>query len=99
MHHCVNKVNFINGDFRDYNSSLLSSYKPLVWISNLCFDQETTNMIFTKILEEFPIGTIIACSKPHDFSNSRIELVQIIKINMSWSHQCTVHIYTITDNK
>ena len=42
----TSKVEFINNNFLNYNLDAIKSLKVLVWISNLCFDQETTNSIF-----------------------------------------------------
>jgi len=89
------KVDFINGDFVEYDFKKLNLTKVLIWISNLCFDQEITNKIFNKILSELPSKTIIACSKSHDFDNPKIKKLDQISVKMSWSQDSNIYIYEI----
>ena len=88
-------ITFINDDFRRFDKTLLLNNIPFVWISNLCFTQETTNDIFNVILNKFPIKTIIACSKIHKIVNPKIILLTTIKAHMSWSKDGDVHIYKL----
>lgn len=89
------KVNFINGDFFDYNFSNFNLTNVLVWISNLCFEQETTNKLFIKLLDELPSKTIIACSKQHMIDNLKIKKIGEISIKMSWSNNSMIYLYQI----
>jgi hypothetical protein len=89
------KVEFINGDFIEYDFRKLNLTKVLIWISNLCFDQEITNKIFNKILSELPSKTIIACSKSHDFNNPKIKKLDEISVKMTWSKNSNIYIYEI----
>jgi hypothetical protein len=57
------KVEFINSDVLQIDFSPFKKRAVLVWFSNLCFDQSTTNSIFQKMSDDLPKGTIICCSK------------------------------------
>ena len=85
----------MDNNFLNYNLDAIKSLKVLVWISNLCFDQETTNSIFKKIIKELPKGTIIACSKPYNFNNVQIKKIAEITVKMSWSNGSTVYCYLL----
>jgi len=88
-------ITFINDDFKKFDTTLLLNNIPFVWISNLCFEQETTNDIFNIIVNKFPIGTIIACSKIHKIVNPKIIFLDTIKAHMSWSKDSDVYIYKL----
>lgn len=87
-------INFINDDFRNFDVSQIYDHKPFVWISNLCFNQQTTNDIFNIILDKFPTGTVIGCSKQHTLSHPKLMSLGTVNIEMSWS-KSNVHCYKI----
>lgn len=91
----VSKVNLINDDIFNYDLKQLNSSKTLVWLSNLVFEQKTTNDIFTKILNESNNDTIIVCSKPHTLNNKRIKKIGQVEVQMSWNNNSLVHCYRI----
>ena len=96
------KILLLEGSFEQYNLGELVSHSPnvLVWISNLCFGEELSDMIFAQILEQLERKTIICCSKKpsniisdytlnndiskNDEHTKKIFLREIIQIQMSW---------------
>ena len=91
----VSKVNLINDDIFNYDLKKLNSSKTLVWLSNLVFEQKTTNDIFTKILNESKNDTVIVCSKPHTLNNDRIKKIGQVEVQMSPNNTSLVHCYRI----
>jgi hypothetical protein len=90
----VQKVKFINDDlFKIKINSFLNNNKVLIWISNLCFDDEFNNKLFNKITTEMPNGVIIACSKKPE--NKKLELLGTIDVKMSWSEKSTIYLLKI----
>jgi hypothetical protein len=87
------QVQFINGCFNDYD--FREHNNTLIWISNLCFNQETTNAIFNKIISEIGKNSIIACSKKHDFEHNNIVFIENLSVKMSWSSNSNIFIYKI----
>ena len=88
----TNKIELEFGSVQNYNLGQMVSNNPdtLIWISNLCFGEELTNLIFTQILNQMPKGTKICCSKkPVNINDSntvnklKINL-DILHIQMSW---------------
>lgn len=93
----TNKVQFIHGDFMNFDSTQHDISTPLVWVSNLCFKPHVTDKIFSKIVAEFPIRTLIICSKEHNFNDLRIKFLFDLWVPMSWSpNGTTVYCYIIT---
>jgi hypothetical protein len=67
-----------------------------VWISNLCFDQEITDNIFQKLLQDLTPGTIITCSKPPSVPNTQLlRFLKSMQVEMSWNTSSNVHIFQI----
>ena len=93
----ANKVEFICANILDVS---LKDYLPInatvfIWFSNLCFNQDTINDIFEKIVDEIPAGSIICCSKQTDMQHNKLQFIESIPIEMSWQKNSTVSIYKI----
>ena len=88
-------IHFINDDFRNFDVEQLHNKTPFVWISNLCFERKTTNDFFDIILNKFPKGSIIACSKIHTITDPNILSLGTLNVDMSWSKNSTVYCYKI----
>ncbi len=91
----TDKVELIGKNFLDIDfKTLINPYsKVLIWLSNLCFNQDITDKVFDKITKDFPVGTIICCSK--QTSNPNIKFIESITVPMSWSSGSNVYIYKI----
>lgn len=98
------KIDFKCIDISNINLGELTnnSNDNLIWISNLCFGLELSNKIFTQILNQMEIGTIIACSKKpfennqdNKISNKNLKLIKELKIPMSWTKLSNVYVYQI----
>lgn len=90
----VKKVQFINDDmFKIKINSFVNNNKVLIWISNLCFDDELNNKLFNKLTTEMPNGVIIACSKKPE--NIKLEFLGSIDVKMSWSEKSPVYLLKI----
>lgn len=88
-------VQFICKDFADINfSSLIKpNSRVLIWMSNLCFSPTITDKIFSKIIKDFPKGTVICCSK--ETSNTGVTLIEKITVPMSWTSNSNVYVYRL----
>jgi tRNA G46 methylase TrmB len=93
----ADKVEFICGDIFSIDLSERSGTdaKVFVWFSNLCFNQETVDEVFEKIVNELPKGSILCCSKKTISENPRITFIETVPIEMSWNKESNVHIYQI----
>ena len=91
----TDKVVLINNDFNKIELSQYINKKTLVWISNLCFPQELTNIIFQKLLGILPSGSIIACSKEHFLQSSKLFNLGNLRIPMSWNKSSNIFIYRV----
>lgn len=90
----ISKLELINGDFMNFDLSVLKSTSPLIWISNLCFDSELTNRLFEKISSGNSLtNTIIACSKEYTGSDPKFVKLDTIDVKMSWTKESQVHLY------
>ena len=104
----ISKVELIGDSVFNVDLSYLKKskfkFKVLVWISNLCFNEEMNKNLFRKIASELPSGTIIACSQTvpddllqqlnidkHIISNN----INTIQIHMTWTPNSTVYLYRI----
>jgi len=67
----------------------------LIWLSNLCFDQETTNNIYNKVINELPNGTIICSSKKPTLYLDKLQSLDSTEIKMSWSNNSIVYCYKL----
>ena len=105
----ADKVEFICGDIFsiDLSERIMNGFgtgsdsdsgtdaKVFVWLSNLCFKQETVDEIFEKIVHDLPKGSILCCSKKTTSENPRITFIETVPIEMSWNKESNVHIYQI----
>lgn len=69
-----------------------------IYISNLCFDQDTQAALVEKMQKECRKGCAIACSKPLPLlaQDTRIHHLESgAHVPMSWSKDSTVHIYRV----
>ncbi len=91
----TDKVELIGKNFLDidFKNLINPDSKVLIWLSNLCFNQDITDQVFNKIVENFSPGTIICCSK--QTSNPNIKFIEEIRVPMSWTEGSNVYIYKI----
>lgn len=88
----IQKVEFYNGDIFKMNmdSFIKPNSKAVIWISNLCFDEEFNEKLFDKLIKELPKGVIISCSKKPKEHNS-LENIGEIDVKMSWSDKSPIY--------
>ena len=91
----INNVEFINNNFLDIKLKELNLTNLLIWLSNLCFDQETTNNIYNKVINELPNGTIICSSKKPTLYLDKLQSLDSTEIKMSWSNNSIVYCYKL----
>lgn len=89
------KVELINSDiFKvDLESKLPEEPQVFVWFSNLCFDQNITDDIFSKLEKELPSGSIVCCSNRCEAGGKSMKFVNSVPIDMSWNKGSNVYIY------
>jgi len=92
----TNKVEFYNSNIFDISLRQLITTSPvMVWFSNLCFDPNTTDEIFQKLVNELPNQSIICSSKPPNIVIEKCKYKDSITIPMSWFENSNVYIYQI----
>jgi len=91
----ANKVVLLNKNVLDLDFNNYSKQRIFVWLSNLCFDQSTTNDLFVKLKSCLPVGTIICCSKKPEASSGFGDSVGIVVVPMSWTQTSNVYIYIL----
>ena len=64
----------------------------LVFLSNMCFDNETQNAIFRKLNLEMPKGSLVFCSRPPNETLTAFETLGIERVPMSWTPTSEIHI-------
>jgi SAM-dependent methyltransferase len=64
----------------------------LVFLSNMCFDNETQNAIFRKLNTEMPKGSLVFCSRPPSELLSAFEVLGTEKVPMTWTPTSEIHI-------
>jgi hypothetical protein len=64
----------------------------LVFLSNMCFDNETQNAIFRKLNIEMPKGSLVFCSRPPSEILSAFEVLGVEKVPMTWTPTSEIHI-------
>ena len=64
----------------------------LVFLSNMCFDNETQNAIFRKLNIEMPKGSLVFCSQPPSETLSAFEVLGLEKVPMTWTPTSEIHI-------
>jgi len=95
-HSFTRKVRFINSSIFDISlRSLVRTSPVFVWFSNLCFDQNITDDIYQKLVDELPVGSIICSSKVPDIDLPHCVNKGSIEIDMSWKSGSTVNIFQI----
>ena len=92
----TNKVNFYNSNIFNISLNKIIIASPvMVWFSNLCFDPNTTDQIFQKLVNELPNQSIICSSKPPNIVIDKCEYKDSILVPMSWIENSSVYIYQI----
>ena len=88
------KIKLINGDIlKDLNYSNCD----LVYISNLCFNQEINDKISQKLNNELPSKSKVFTSK--DLSNINFSKKKNLTVKQSWSPDSTILKYTMKHNR
>jgi len=80
-----------------YETSFLNpafKYKDarMVFLSNMCYDKETNDAIFTRLNNEMQRGSIIFSSKIPDYKLTNFETVAIERLPMTWTPTSEIHI-------
>jgi SAM-dependent methyltransferase len=80
-----------------YEASFLNpsfKYKDakMVFVSNMCFDNETQVALFNKLNLEMPKGSIAFCSRVPTPLPSAFELVSTERVPMTWTPTSEIHI-------
>ena len=91
----TNKVEFINADI--FGIDLIKKFKgkTLVWFSNLMFQQDISNNVIIKLINELPKDSIILCSKPFSILHDNINLLEEIIVIQSWDLNSKTYCYQI----
>jgi hypothetical protein len=90
-----NKIEFMNKDILNA-SNILNNYisnPPLVWVSNLCFNEDTNKKVFDQLVEIMPNNSIIGCSKEPQTNN--LTLLEKMDVPMSWNPNSQIYVYKI----
>jgi SAM-dependent methyltransferase len=82
---------------RLYEASFLNpsfKYKDarVVFLSNLCFDNETQDALFKKLNLEMPKGSLLFCSREPAVPLEAFEKVGMEKVPMTWTPTSEIHI-------
>jgi hypothetical protein len=82
---------------RLYEASFLNpsfKYKDarVVFLSNLCFDNETQDALFKKLNLEMPKGSLLFCSREPSAPLDAFEKVGMEKVPMTWTPTSEIHI-------
>ena len=64
----------------------------VVFLSNMCFDNETQNAIFRKLNIEMPKGSLVFCSRPPSETLSAFETLGVERVPMTWTPTSEIHI-------
>ena len=64
----------------------------LVFLSNMCFDNETQNAIFRKLNTEMPKGSLVFCSRAPSEVLSAFEVLGVERVPMTWTPTSEIHI-------
>ena len=80
-----------------YEASFLNpafKYKDarMVFLSNLCYDNETQDTLFKKLNLEMPKGSLVFCSKMIPVIPPAFEFVGIERVPMTWTPTSEIHI-------
>lgn len=82
---------------RLYEASFLNpafKYKDarMVFLSNMCFDDETQDVLFKKLNIEMPKGGLLFCSREPKVLPSAFEKVAVETVAMTWTPTSEIHI-------
>ena len=82
---------------RLYEASFLNpafKYKDarVIFISNLCFDNETQEALFKKLNTEMPKGSLLFCSRMPTANIDAFEKVGTATVPMTWTPTSEIHI-------
>jgi hypothetical protein len=87
----IEKVKFINDDFRKVNLKTETNGEiSIVFISNLCFNEEMNEELYKKLIDELPTESIIISSKKANIIKDK-KTIEII-CQMSWNLDSTVYL-------
>ena len=80
-----------------YEASFLNpsfKYKDakMVFVSNMCFDNETQHALFNKLNLEMPKGSLAFCSRVPTPLPAAFELVSTERVPMTWTPTSEIHI-------
>lgn len=64
----------------------------VVFLSNMCFDNETQNAIFRKLNLELPKGALVFCSRPPSETLTAFEVLGTEIVPMTWTPTSEIHI-------
>ena len=83
------RVEFVCLSFLD--DSINYSNACWIFISNLCFTDDTKQQLLEKLERELNTGSIVVCSK--SLNSTRFEQLNYITLPMSWSDESKVYVY------
>ena len=87
-----NRILFHCGDFLSPDLNFKNAF--CIFLSNMCFTEETNQQIAEKIVREAPAGCIIICSRELPVLPARLaRLESNCNVSMSWSASSTCYIY------
>jgi len=87
------KCDFINANIFDISISDKITGQAFVWFSNLCFEPSTTAQIYSKLVDELPVGSVICSSKIPETPPSALRSLGSIQVAMSWNAGSNVFMY------
>jgi hypothetical protein len=64
----------------------------VVFLSNLCFDNQTQDALFKKLNDEMPKGSLVFCSRMPTMQLPAFETVGVEKVPMTWTPTSEIHI-------
>jgi hypothetical protein len=85
------RIRFIQGSFLDPSVS----FRDACWIfiSNMCFDEDTQTKTARKLEGELSTGSVVICSRELPFSGKFTTLESNVNIPMTWSATSTCYVY------
>lgn len=80
-----------------YEASFLNpafKYKDarIVFLSNLCFDKDTQDALFTRLNTDMQKGSLVFCSKMPDSMPLAFEVLGVERVPMTWTPTSEIHI-------
>ena len=86
----ANKVRLYEASFM--NPSFKYRDARMVFLSNMCFDNETQDAIFAKLNTEMQKGSLVFCSRMPSKPIPAFELLSTEQVPMTWSPSSEIHI-------